>query len=312
MRKKIALIGAGQIGGTMALLCLQRELGDIVLFDIAEGTAKGKALDLMQAAAVSGSSTSVIGTNDYKDIEGADICIITAGIPRKPGMSRDDLVETNTKIIGTVATNIKDYAPKSTIIAITNPLDAMVYALQKLTGFPKQRLIGMAGVLDTARFRTFLSMETGIAVRDINAFVLGGHGDTMVPLTRYSSIAGIPLCDYPGLSADKIEQIVDRTRKGGGEIVQLLGNGSAFYAPAYSAIDMAESILKDQKRLLPGAALCEGEYKQEGIFMGVPIVLGKNGIEKIIDIPLTQDEQKELDLSGAAVRSLMESVDKIL
>ena len=309
-RKKIALIGAGQIGGTMALLASQRELGDIVLFDIAEGVVQGKALDLYESAPVEGWNAQVKGTNDYKDIAGADICIITAGLPRKPGMSRDDLVGTNTKIIKQVAEGIKKNAPQAFVIVVTNPLDAMVYALHKVTGFPKERVMGMAGVLDSARFRSFIAMETGVSVEDISAFVLGGHGDTMVPLPRYSTVAGIPLADYPGLEPAKIEAMVERTRKGGGEIVNLLKTGSAFYAPAASAIAMAEALLKDQKRVFPCAVLCSGEYGQKGIFMGVPALLGARGVEQIIEVKLSAEEQEELENSAKAVREIMAIVDR--
>jgi malate dehydrogenase len=309
-RKKIALIGAGQIGGTMALLAAQKELGDIVLYDIVEGVPQGKGLDVMETTPVEGCNSYITGTNSYKDIEGADICIVTAGIPRKPGMSRDDLVSTNTKIVKEVAENIKKYAPNSFVIVITNPLDAMVYVMQKVTGFPRNRVMGMAGVLDSARFRTFISMETGVSVNDITAFVLGGHGDTMVPLSRYSTIGGIPLPEYPGMTAEKIKAMEERTRNGGGEIVNLLKTGSAFYAPAASAIAMAESILRDQKRIFPCAVLCEGEYGHHGIFMGVPVILGEKGVEKIIEIQLTAEEKAALDKSANAVKELMTVVDK--
>lgn len=309
-RKKIALIGAGQIGGTMALLAAQKELGDVVLYDIVEGVPQGKGLDIYEATPVEGWNSKIIGTNSYQDIEGADICIVTAGIPRKPGMSRDDLVNTNTKIIKEVAENIKKYAPNSFVIVITNPLDAMVYVMHKITGFPKNRVMGMAGVLDSARFRAFISMETGISVEDITAFVLGGHGDDMVPLPRYSTIAGIPLPEFPGMTKEKINAMVQRTRNGGGEIVNLLKTGSAFYAPASSAIAMAESILKDQKRVFPCAVLCEGEYGYHNIFMGVPVILGKNGVEKIIEIQLTQEEKQALEKSAESVRKLIKIVDE--
>ncbi len=309
-RKKIALIGAGQIGGTMALLATQRELGDVILFDVAEGVPQGKALDLYESTPIESWNGSVIGTNSYKDISGADICIVTAGLPRKPGMSRDDLISTNTKIIKTVAEGIKEHAPNSFVIVVTNPLDAMVYVMQKVTGFSHQKVIGMAGVLDSARFRTFISMETGVSVEDITAFVLGGHGDTMVPLARYSTISGIPLPEYPGLSAERIEAMIKRTRDGGGEIVNLLKTGSAFYAPAAAAISMAEAILKDQKRILPCAVLCNGEYKQKGIFMGVPVLLGARGVEKIIEIKLTPQEENDIEKSANAVRELMKVVDE--
>lgn len=308
-RKKIALIGAGQIGGTMALLAAQKELGDVVLFDIVEGVPQGKGLDVMETTPVEGCNSTITGTNSYEDIRGADICIVTAGIPRKPGMSRDDLIATNTKIVKDVAENIKKYAPDAFVIVITNPLDAMVYVMQKVTGFPKNRVMGMAGVLDSARFRAFISMETGVSVNDITAFVLGGHGDTMVPLSRYSTIGGIPLPDYPGLTPEKIQAMEERTRKGGGEIVNLLKTGSAFYAPGASAIAMAESIIRDQKRIFPCAVLCEGEYGHNGLFMGVPVILGEKGVEKIIEIQLTADEKAALDKSASAVKELMTVVD---
>ena len=309
-RKKIALIGAGQIGGTMGLLAAQKELGDVVLFDIVDGVPQGKALDLYEATPVEGCNSVITGTSNYADIKGADIVIVTAGIPRKPGMSRDDLVSTNTKIVKQVAEGIRDNAPNAFVIVITNPLDAMVHVMKKVTGFPKNRVMGMAGVLDSARFRTFISMETGVSVEDITAFVLGGHGDTMVPLPRYSTIAGIPLPDFPGLTKEKIAALVDRTAKGGGEIVNLLKTGSAFYAPAASAIAMAEAILKDQKRVFPCAVLCEGEYGHTGIFMGLPVVIGKGGVEKIIEIQLTAEEKAALDASAKAVHELMEAVEK--
>ncbi len=311
-RKKIALIGAGQIGGTMALLASQRELGDVILFDVAEGLPQGKSLDLYESTPIEGWDSHLKGTNDYKDLAGTDICIVTAGLPRKPGMSRDDLIDTNSKIISQVAKGIKENAPNAFVIIVTNPLDAMVYVMHKITGFPKNRVIGMAGILDSARFRAFISLETKISVKDITAFVLGGHGDTMVPLPRYSTIAGIPLVDYPGLSEEKIAAMVERTRKGGGEIVNLLKTGSAFYAPGTSAIAMAEAILKDQKRVFPCAALCTGEYGHNGIFMGVPIVLGADGVEKIIEVKLSEQEKAELSKSATAVRELMDVVDKLI
>ncbi len=308
-RKKIALIGAGQIGGTMALLAAQKELGDVILFDVVDGVPQGKALDIYQSTPVVGCSSVLTGVGDYAGIKDADICIVTAGIPRKPGMSRDDLISTNTKVIKQVADGIKTYAPNSFVIVITNPLDAMVYAMQKVTGFPKNRVMGMAGVLDSARFRTFISMETGISVQDISAFVLGGHGDTMVPLPRYSTVAGIPLPEFPGMTQAKIDALCQRTAGGGGEIVNLLKTGSAFYAPGASAIAMAEAILRDQKRVFPCAVLCDGEYGQKGIFMGVPVVLGEKGVEKIIEIKLTDEEQKVLNRSADAVKELMKVVD---
>ena len=308
-RKKLAMIGAGQIGGNLALLAAQKELGDVVLFDVVEGVPQGKALDLYESTPVEGCNSIITGTNSYADIAGADICIVTAGLPRKPGMSRDDLINTNTKIVKSVAEGIKQYAPNAFVIVITNPLDAMVHVMKKITGFPKNRVLGMAGVLDSARFRTFISMETGVSVEDITAFVLGGHGDTMVPLPRYSTIAGIPLPEYPGMTPEKIDAMVKRTANGGGEIVNLLKTGSAFYAPASSAIAMAESILRDQKRVFPCAVLCEGEYGHNGIFMGVPVVVGSGGVERIIEIKLTAEEKAAPDKSAAAVKELMGVVD---
>ncbi len=309
-RKKIALIGAGQIGGTMALLAGQKELGDVVLIDVQEGVPQGKALDLFQAGSIEHFNSHITGSNSFSDMKDSDVVIVTAGLPRKPGMSRDDLISVNTKIVKDVAEQIKAHAPKAFVIVVTNPLDAMVYVMKKVTGFPKNRVIGMAGVLDSARFRAFISMETGVSVEDITAFVLGGHGDTMVPLARYSTIGGIPLPDYPGMTIEKIMAMEQRTREGGGEIVNFLKNGSAFYAPAASAIAMAEAILRDQKRIFPVAALCEGEYGHNGIYMGVPVVLGEKGIEKIIEIKLTPDEKEQLDNSAFHVKQLMEVVDK--
>lgn len=308
-RKKIALIGSGQIGGTMALLAGQKELGDVVLYDVVEGVPQGKALDIYETAPIEDFNIKLSGANGYEAIRGADVCIVTAGLPRKPGMSRDDLINTNTKIIKQVAEGIRDNAPNAFVIVVTNPLDAMVYVMKKVTGFPKNRVLGMAGVLDSARFRAFISMETGVSVEDITAFVLGGHGDTMVPLPRYSTIAGIPLPEFPGLTKEKIDAMVQRTRDGGGEIVNLLKTGSAFYAPGAAAISMAESILKDQKRVFPCAVLCEGEYGHSGIFMGVPVVLGEGGVEKIVEIKLSSDEKAALDKSAAAVTELMKVVD---
>jgi len=310
MRKKIALIGSGQIGGTMALLAMQKELGDVILFDIMEGTPQGKALDIYQTAPITSSSISLKGTSNYADIAGAAVCIVTAGIPRKPGMSRDDLISTNTKVIKQVAEGIKTYAPEAFVIVITNPLDAMVYVMHRLTGFPRHRVMGMAGILDSARFRTFISMETGVSVADISAFVLGGHGDSMVPLPRYSTVGGIPLPEYPGLTKERIDAMVARTRSGGGEIVELLKTGSAFYAPGAAAISMAEAILRDQKRVFPCAVLCEGEYGHSGLFMGVPVLLGAGGVEKIIEINLTAKEKAALDVSAGHVRELIEAVNR--
>ena len=310
-RPKIALIGSGQIGANLALMAAQKELGDVVLFDVVESMPLGKALDLYETTPIDGFNSIIKGTNDYKDIQGADVVIITAGIPRKPGMSRDDLLDTNSKIMKSVAENVKQYAPDAFVIVISNPLDAMVYLFHQISGLPKHKVMGMAGVLDAARFRTFISMETGISVQDISAFVLGGHGDTMVPLARYSYVGGVPLTDYPGMTTEKINAMIDRTRNGGGEIVALLKTGSAFFAPAASAIVMAESILKDQKRVFPVAALCSGEYGYNDLFIGVPAVLGANGVEKIIEINLKPEEKQALDKSADAVRGLKDDLKRL-
>lgn len=301
-RNKIALIGGGQIGGNLALIAAQKELGDIVIFDIpqAEGMVKGKALDLMQLRPHDGYDSEICGTSNYEDISGADVVIITAGIPRKPGMSRDDLLNINLKIISDVAENVKKYAPDAFVIVVSNPLDAIVYAFHKVSGFSKNKVVGMAGALDSVRFKTFLSMETGYSVQDIQCMVLGGHGDTMVPLTRLASIGGIPANEL--ISEKRLEEIVERTRFGGGELVKLFGNGSAFYAPAASAIEMAESFLRDKKRIIPSAALCEGEYGIDGFFIGVPTVIGKDGIEKIIELSLDNEEKKQLMKTLDAVK----------
>ncbi len=307
MRKKIGLIGAGQIGGTLALLAAQKELGDIVLYDIVEGVPQGKALDIAQSGPLAGYSVKVTGTNSYDDIAGSDVLIITAGVPRKPGMSRDDLLDVNLKIISAVANGVKTTCPNAFTILVTNPLDAMVHAYWKLTGFPANRVVGMAGVLDSTRFRTFVAMELGVSVKDVDGIVLGGHGDTMVPLPRLTTVGGLPLTEL--LSADKIEAIVQRTRDGGAEIVKLLKTGSAFYSPAASAIDMAESFLRDQKRLLPCCAYLDGQYGMRGNFVGVPVVIGAGGIEKIVELKLNAEEKKQLDASLAAVQSLVKDVD---
>src|SRR6267154_902006 len=310
-RKKIALIGAGQIGGTLALLAGQKELGDIVLFDIpqAEGTAKGKALDIAQLSPVEGFDASYSGSSSYKDIEGSDVVIVTAGVPRKPGMSRDDLVGINAKVIGAVGQGIKQHAPNAFVIVITNPLDAMVGLMHEVTGLPANRVVGMAGVLDSARFRHFLAQEFDVSVEDVTAFVLGGHGDTMVPIVEYSTVAGIPIPDLIKMgwtTQDKIDAIVKRTRGGGGEIVALLKTGSAFYAPATSGIEMAESYLKDKKRLLPCAALLEGEYGVRGYYMGVPVVIGSRGVEKILEVDLTSDEKQMFQRSFESVKKTVD------
>ena len=309
-RSKIALIGAGQIGGTLAHLAGLKELGDVVMFDIAEGIPQGKALDIAESRPVDGFDADFSGANDYSAIEGADVCIVTAGVPRKPGMSRDDLLGINLKVMKSVGEGIAKYAPNAFVICITNPLDAMVWALQKFSGLPPQKVVGMAGVLDSARFRYFLAEEFNVSVKDVSAFVLGGHGDTMVPLTRYSTIAGIPLPDLVKMgwtSQDAIDAIVQRTRDGGAEIVGLLKTGSAFYAPAASAIAMAESYLKDQRRVLPAAAHVDGPYGLKGIYVGVPVVIGENGIEKVIEISLDKAEKAMLDKSISAVNGLIEA-----
>src|SRR5690349_2618861 len=311
-RKKIALIGAGQIGGTLALLAGQKQLGDVVLFDIPdlEGVAKGKALDIAQLSPVEGFDTKYSGTSDYKDIEGADVVIVTAGVPRKPGMSRDDLVGINAKIIDTVGRGIKQHAPNAFVIVITNPLDAMVGLMQEVTGFPPKRVVGMAGVLDSARFRWFLAEEFKVSVEDVSAFVLGGHGDTMVPLTRYSTVAGIPLPDLVKMgwtTQEKLDGIVQRTRDGGAEIVNLLKTGSAFYAPAESAMLMAKSYLRDKRRLLPCAANLSGQYGLNDIYVGVPCIIGKNGVEKVVEIALAPGEREMFDKSVGAVKGLVDA-----
>lgn len=312
-RNKIGLVGAGQIGGTLALLAGLKELGDIAIVDIAEGVPQGKALDIAEAAPVEGFDAKMIGSNDYSAIEGSDVIIVTAGVPRKPGMSRDDLIGINKGIVEGVGAQIKKYAPNAFVIVITNPLDVMVEVMQRATGFPDHKVVGMAGVLDSARFRCFLAEEFGVSVEDVSAFVLGGHGDTMVPLTRYSTIAGIPLPDCVKMgwtTQEKIDAIVDRTRNGGAEIVNLLKTGSAFYAPASSAIAMAESYLRDKKRVLPCAAKLSGQYGVKGLYIGVPVVIGKNGVEKIVEIELNADEQKMFDHSVGAVKTLCEIIDK--
>ncbi len=313
-RKKIALIGAGQIGGTLALLSAQKELGDVVVFDVVDGVGAGKALDIAQSAPAQGFDVSLKGTTEYKDIEGADVVIVTAGVPRKPGMSRDDLLEINLKVMEQVGAGIAKYAKDAFVICITNPLDAMVWALQKFSGLPAHKVIGMAGVLDSSRFVHFIAEELGVSVEDVNAFVLGGHGDTMVPLTRYSTVAGIPLTDIVKMgwmSKEKLDEIVQRTRDGGAEIVGLLKTGSAFYAPAASAIAMAESYLKDKKRVLPSAVQLNGEYGVKGTYVGVPVIIGAGGAEKVVEIALNSAEQKAFDKSVAAVEGLIEACKKI-
>ncbi len=313
-RRKIALIGAGQIGGTLALLAATKELGDVVLFDVMDGIGAGKGLDLAQTGPVMGFDAELKGTTEYKDIAGADVVIVTAGVPRKPGMSRDDLLEINLKVMEQVGAGIAKYAPEAFVICITNPLDAMVWALQKFSGLPSGKVVGMAGVLDSDRFRHFIADELKVSVEDVTAFVLGGHGDTMVPLARYSTVAGIPLTDLVKmgwLTKERLEQIIQRTRDGGAEIVGLLKTGSAFYAPAASAIEMAESYLKDKKRLLPCAAFLKGEYGVKGTYVGVPVVIGAGGAERVVEIQLSGAEQKAFDKSVAAVASLIEACKKI-
>ena len=313
-RPKIALIGAGQIGGTLAHLAAIKELGDVVLFDIAEGTPQGKALDIAQAGPSAGFDAAMKGANSYADIAGADVCIVTAGVARKPGMSRDDLLGINLKVMKSVGEGIAAHAPDAFVICITNPLDAMVWALQQFSGLPTEKVVGMAGVLDSARFRHFLSLEFGISMRDVTAFVLGGHGDTMVPLPRYSTIGGITLPDLVEMgwtSQDKLDAIIQRTRDGGAEIVGLLKTGSAFYAPATSAIEMAEAYLKDQKRVLPCAAYCNGEIGVKGMYVGVPTVIGAGGIERVIDIKLSTPEQAMFDKSVDAVKGLVAACKEI-
>lgn len=309
-RKKIALIGSGQIGGTLAHLIGLKELGDVVLFDIAEGTPQGKALDIAQAGPVEGYDAQLSGANSYEQIAGADVIIITAGVPRKPGMSRDDLVSINLKVMEQVGAGIKKYAPGAFVIVITNPLDAMVWALQRACGLPKNMVVGMAGVLDSARFRHFLAEAVGVSVQDVTAFVLGGHGDDMVPSVRYSTIGGIPLPDIVKmgwLKQKQLDAIVERTRKGGGEIVGLLKTGSAYYAPATSAIAMAESYLKDKKRILPCAAALSGEYGVKDLYVGVPVIIGAKGVEKIIEISLDKEEKAMFAKSVQSVKELVDS-----
>jgi malate dehydrogenase len=308
------LIGAGQIGGTLAHLAALKELGDIVLFDIAEGTPQGKALDLAESGPVEGFNASLKGANSYADIAGADVIVVTAGVPRKPGMSRDDLLGINLKVMDAVGAGIKQYAPDAFVICITNPLDAMVWALQKASGLPPAKIVGMAGVLDSARFRYFLSEEFNVSVEDVTAFVLGGHGDDMVPSLRYSAVAGIPLLDLVKIgwtTQARLDAIVERTRKGGGEIVNLLKTGSAFYAPAASAIAMAESYLKDKRRVLPCAAKLEGQYGVDNLYVGVPVVIGANGVEKIVEVELDEAEKAMFANSVASVRSLVEACKTI-
>ena len=301
-RKKIALIGGGQIGGNLALLIAQKELGDVVIYDIpqAEGMTKGKALDLMQLRPHDGYDVNLEGSSDPASLTDADVVIITAGIPRKPGMSRDDLLEINIKIITDVANNVKKYAPNAFVIVVSNPLDAIVYSFYKISGFTKNKVVGMAGALDSARFRTFIAMETGYSVQDVSCVVLGGHGDTMVPITRLATVGGVPVTSL--ISEKRITEIEQRTRVAGGEIVKLFGNGSAFYAPAASAIEMAEAYLRDKKRVIPCASLCEGEFGIDGYFIGVPTVIGSGGVEKVLEFDLLDSEKAELAQTMEAVK----------
>lgn len=306
MKKKISLIGGGNIGGVLAQLCTQKELGDVVLFDVVEGLPQGKCLDIWEAAPVLGSDSKLKGANDYKDIAGSDVVIVTAGLARKPGMSRDDLLSKNLEIMKTVAQGIKTHAPNAFVVVISNPLDAMVYTMKAVTGFPKNRVVGMAGVLDSARFRAFVAEACGVSVRDVHALVLGGHGDDMVPIIRLCNVNGIPLTEL--LSQDKIEAITARTRQAGGEVVALLKTGSAFFSPAVSAIEMVESHLKDQKRVLACAAFLDGEFGVNGLPVGVPVVIGGNGVEKVLTFKLTADEQKLFDESVSHVKQLVAEI----
>ena len=313
-RNKIALIGSGQIGGTLAHLAGLKELGDIVLFDIADGIPQGKALDIAESSPISYFDSNIIGTSKYEDISDADVCIVTAGVPRKPGMSRDDLLSINLKVMKSVGEGIKKYAPNSFVICITNPLDAMVWALQKFSTLPAENVVGMAGVLDSGRFAYFLSQEFNVSVKDVQTFVLGGHGDTMVPLLRYSTVGGIPIPDLIEMgwsSQKKMDEIVQRTRDGGAEIVALLKTGSAYYAPAASAINMAESYLKDQKRVIPCASYLTGQYGYSDIYVGVPTVIGNKGVEKIIEINLDEIEKINFSKSVESVQKLIQDCKKI-
>ena len=313
-RKKIALIGGGQIGGTLAHMVAMKELGDVVIFDITEGLPQGKALDLSQSGPVEGFNAKLKGTNDYADIKGADVVIVTAGVPRKPGMSRDDLIGINLKVMAAVGEGIKANCPNAFVICITNPLDAMVWALQKFSGVPHKKIVGMAGVLDSARFRHFLADELGVSVEDVSAFVLGGHGDTMVPMPRFSTVAGISLPELVKMGwikQGRLDQIIQRTRDGGAEIVGLLKTGSAYYAPAISGIAMAESYLKDQKRVLPCAVHVDGSYGIKDLYVGLPVVIGEKGVERVVELQLTDDEKAALQKSAGAVQGLIEACKKL-
>ncbi|MFP3869524.1 MAG: malate dehydrogenase [Syntrophobacteria bacterium] len=305
-KRKLTVVGAGFVGATAAHWAAAKELGDVVLVDIIEGMPQGKGLDLMQAAPVEGFSVQVVGSNDYAETRDSDVVIITAGVPRKPGMSRDDLLNTNTNIVKAVTEQVARYSPQAFLVIVSNPLDAMVYVAYKVSGFPANRVMGMAGILDSARFRTFIAGELGVSVKDVQAFVLGGHGDAMVPLPRYTTVSGIPIPEL--LPKERIDALVERTRKGGGEIVSLLKTGSAFFAPSASAVQMAEAIVKDQKRILPCAAYCDREYGVGGYFVGVPVLLGAGGVEKVIEIQLTAEEKTSFDRSVAGVRELVHSL----
>lgn len=307
-RAKISVIGAGNVGASTALMLAQMELGDVVLVDIVEGMPQGKALDMMEMNPVYGSDSNITGTNSYDETENSDVVVITSGIPRKPGMSRDDLIATNTKIVKEVTENVVKRSPNAILILVTNPLDAMVHVAHKVSGFPKERVMGMAGVLDSARFRSFIGMELGVSVENIHAFVLGGHGDDMVPLARCTTVAGVPITEL--MPEDRIEALIKRTRGGGGEIVALLKTGSAFYAPAVSAVEMVEAILKDKKKILPCCVLAEGEYGIDNIFVGLPVKLGRAGVEEIFEIKLTDKEREELHVSASHVKELCEHIEK--
>ncbi len=309
-RRKIALVGAGMIGGTLAHLCALKGLGDVVLFDVVEGLPQGKALDLAAAGPVEGFDCTITGTNDYADLAGADLCIVTAGVARKPGMSRDDLLGINAKIINTVAENIRRYAPQAFVITVSNPLDAMVTLMKRVTGFPKQRVVGMAGVLDSSRYRTFLAWELGVSVTSVQAMVLGGHGDDMVPIRSHTTVNGIPVASL--VRPERLDAIEKRVRGAGGEVVALLKTGSAFYSPAHAAIRMAEAYLFDKKEILPCAAYLEGEYGIHGLYVGVPVQIGAGGVEKVFEIALTPEEKQALAVSASHVRELVEATDKVL
>lgn len=309
-RKKIALIGAGNIGGTLAHLCVLKGLGDVVLFDVIDGLPQGKALDMLEAGPIEGYDANITGTTSYADIAGADVCIVTAGVARKPGMSRDDLLGINCKIMSDVSGNIKQYAPDSLVIVITNPLDAMVTLTKRVTGFPKNRVVGQAGVLDSARYRTFIAQELGVSVQNVTAMVLGGHGDDMVPVRSYCQVGGVPVEKL--ISAARLEEIEQRTRQAGGEIVALLKTGSAFYSPASAAVQMAAAYLQDRKQILPCAAYLEGEYGIDGVYFGVPVSIGAGGVERVIEVDLSDKEKQEMEVSVGHVRELVTAMDAIL